>query len=61
MLVSFFSFNIPLYIGKNLVEKLFKVLEMELKMYIPVGPKFISRKSDLMFCIIFNMILFANA
>ena len=31
MLVSLFSSNIPLYIGKNPVEKLCKVLEMELK------------------------------
>ena len=30
MLVSFFSSNIPLYIGKNPVEKLCKVLEVEL-------------------------------
>ena len=40
MLVSFFSSNIPLYIGKNPVEKLCKVLEMELKTYTPVGLKF---------------------
>ena len=37
MLVSFFSSNIPLYIGKNPVEKLCKVLEMELKIYTPVS------------------------
>ena len=40
MLVSFFSSTIPLYIEKNPVEKLCKVLEMELKTYTPVGPKF---------------------
>ena len=44
MLVSFFSSNIPLYIEKNIVEKLFKVLEMELKMYTPVRPKFVFQK-----------------
>ena len=44
MLVSFFSPNIPLYIEKNPVEKLCKVLEMELKMYTPVGPKFVFEK-----------------
>ena len=45
-----FSFNIPLYIGKNPVEKLYKVSEMELKTQV-----------DLKFCIIFNMISFVNA
>ena len=40
MLVSFFSSNIPLYNEKNPMEKLCKVLEMELKMYTLVGPKF---------------------
>ena len=44
MLVSFFSSTIPLYIEKNPVEKLCKVLEMELKMYTPVGPKFVFKK-----------------
>ena len=44
MLVSFFSFNIPLYIGKNPVEQLCKVLEMELKTYTPVGLKFVFEK-----------------
>ena len=44
MLASFFSFNIPLYIEKNPVEKLCKVLEMEVKTYTPVGPKFVSEK-----------------
>ena len=43
-LVSFFSSNIPLYIAKNPVEKLCKVLEMELKMYIPTVPKFVFDK-----------------
>ena len=37
MLVWFFSSNIPLYTGKNPVEKLCKVLEMELKIYTPVS------------------------
>ena len=44
MLVSFFSPNIPLYIEKTPVEKLCKVLEMELKMYTTVGPKFVFEK-----------------
>ena len=44
MLVSLFSSNIPLYIEKNPVEKLCKVLEMELKTYTPVGPKFLFEK-----------------
>ena len=41
MLVLLFSSNIPLNIEKNPVEKLSEVLEMELKMYIPVGLKFV--------------------
>ena len=36
--------NIPLYIGKNPVEKLCEVLEMELKTYTPVGLKFAFEK-----------------
>ena len=44
MLVSFSSFDIPLYIEKNTVGKLCKVLEMELKTYTPVGPKFVFEK-----------------
>ena len=44
MTVSFFSSNIPLYMGSNPVEKLFQVLEMKLKTYIPVGPKFVFEK-----------------
>ena len=44
MLVSLFSSNIPLNIGKNPVEKLCDVLEMELKMYIAVGLKFVFKK-----------------
>ena len=44
MLVSFFSSNIPLYIENNPVEKLCKVLEMELKMYNPLCPKFVFEK-----------------
>ena len=44
MLVSFLSSSIPLHIKKNPMEKLCKVLEMELKMYTPVGPKFVFKK-----------------
>ena len=45
MLVSFFSSNIPLYIQKNPVEKLCKVLEIELiKKHILVSPKFVFEK-----------------
>ena len=67
MLISFFSSNIPLYIEKlywkkhYTLEELFKVLEMELKKCTPVVPKFVSEKSNLRFCIIFNMIVFTNA
>ena len=46
-LVWFFSPNIPLYIEKNPMEKLCKLLEMELKTYTPVSPKFIFEKKDL--------------
>ena len=61
MLVSFFSSNISLYIEKNSVEQLCKVLEMELKTYTESVQNSFSRKSNLKFCIIFNMISFANA
>ena len=44
MLVSPFTSNILLHIEKNPVEKLCKVLEMELKTYTPVGPKFVFQK-----------------
>ena len=44
MLAWFFSSNIALYIGKNSVEKLCKVLEMELKTYTPVSLKFVFEK-----------------
>ena len=44
MLVSIFSSNLPLYIEKNPVEKLYTVLEMELKTYTPSGPKLIFKK-----------------
>ena len=44
MQLLFFSSNIPLYIGKNPMEKLCKVLEMELKTYTPVGLKFVFEK-----------------
>ena len=46
MLVSFFSSNIPLHIENNSVEKLCKVLEMELKTYTPVGPKIVFEKIE---------------
>ena len=44
MLIWFLSCNIPLYIGKNPVKKLCKVLEMELKTYTPVALKFVFEK-----------------
>ena len=44
ILVSFFRSNIPLYIEKNPVEKLCKVLEMELKTYTSLGQKFVFEK-----------------
>ena len=44
MLTSFFSSNIPLCNGKNLVEKLSKVLKMELKTYTLAGLKFVFEK-----------------
>ena len=43
-ILSFFSSDIPLYIGKNPVEELCKVLEMELKTYTPVDLKFVFEK-----------------
>ena len=44
MLVAFFSSNTLPYDEKNLVEKLWKVLEMELKTYVSVGPNFVFEK-----------------
>ena len=44
VLVSLFSFNITLYIEKNPEEKLCKVLEIELKTYTPLSPKFVFEK-----------------
>ena len=44
MLESFFSSNIPLYIGKDPMENLCKVLETELKMYTPASLKLIFEK-----------------
>ena len=41
MLVSFFSSNIPLYIKKIPVEKLCRVLEVELETYTQAGPKLV--------------------
>ena len=61
VLVLYFSSNIHLYIEKNPMEKLYKILEMKLKMYTPVSPSIsFSRKSNLKFCIIFSMISFVN-
>ena len=45
MQVWLFSSNIPLYNGKNPVEKLCKVLGMELKTYTPVGLKLVFEKT----------------
>ena len=45
MLVLVFTINITLYIEKNLVEKLCKVLEMELCPKFSVSPKFVFEKS----------------
>ena len=47
MLVSFISSNIPLYIEENPLEKLFKVLDIELKTYTPVVQNSFLRKSNL--------------
>ena len=47
MLVSSFSSNVPRYTEKNSVEKLCKVLDMELKMYTPVSPEFVFEKIKL--------------
>ena len=44
MLVSLFSSKILLYIEKNPAEKLCKVLEMELKAYNSIGPKFVFKQ-----------------
>ena len=44
MLVSFFSSNIPLHIEKTPMEKLCKVLKIELKTYTPVGLKWVFEK-----------------
>ena len=54
------SSNIPVQIDKNPVEKLCKVVEMELKTYTQVGPKFVFEKSRFKFRIVFNMISLAN-
>ena len=44
MLVFFFSSNILQYIGKSPVEKLCKVLQMELKTYTSFDLKFVFEK-----------------
>ena len=41
MVALFFSSNIPLNFEKNTVEKLCKVLQMELETYASISPKFI--------------------
>ena len=46
MLVSCFSSNIHLYLEKNSVQKLCKVLEIEFKMFSPVDPKFAFEKIE---------------
>ena len=61
MLESYFSCIISLYIEKNPVEKLCKVLEMEPERHTCVDLKFHSEKTNLKFCFIFNMISFTNA
>ena len=58
MLVLFFSSNIPL---ENPMEKLCKVLEVEIKTYTQATQNSFSKKSNIKFCIIFNMISLANA
>ena len=58
ILLLFFSSIISLYIERNPKERSYEVLRMELKMYIPVGPKFVFEK--IKFYIIFNMISFPN-
>ena len=44
MLECYFSYNIPLYIEKNLGEKLCKFVEMKFKTYTPVALKFVFEK-----------------
>ena len=44
ILLSFFTYNFPLCIEKNSVKKLWKVLEMQLKMHTSVDPKFVFEK-----------------
>ena len=45
VLVLYFSSNIPVYIEKNLMKKLCKILEMKLKMYTPVSPRIFFKKT----------------
>ena len=44
MLPSIFSFNIPLYIQRNPLERLWKGLQMELKTYTQASWKFVFEK-----------------
>ena len=44
VIFAYFSSNMPLYIAKNPVEKLCKVLEMKLRTYTSVGLKFVFEK-----------------
>ena len=61
MLESFFSSNIPLYIGKNPVEKLLRFWKWNLKRTPQSASNSFLRKSNFMFCIIFKMVSFVNA
>ena len=54
-------YPIPLHIEKTLWKNYVRFWKMELIVYTQVSPKFIfKRKSNLKFCIIFNMISFTN-
>ena len=61
MLVSFFSSNIPLYIEKLPWKNFVRFWKWNLKRTTQSAQNSFSKKSNLKFCIIFNMILFANA
>ena len=53
-----FQPKIPLYIGKNLLEKLCKVLEMQLKTYTQVSLKFVFEKIE--FKVLFYKALYST-
>ena len=61
MVVSFFSSNIPLTLKKILWKKYVRFWIRNLKRTPHSAQNLFSRKSDLKFCIIFNLILFVNA